>query len=250
MKLILFVLLSGMALISVCAQEASPLELLAKRYPRDMARANQFVREREQQLTRAFQEHGGTPELLCSIVFPEILRFSILRDSIETSANEVFYIQMGSDYSNFSIGPFQMKPSFAEYIERESRRSGIMPNVSVADAESSVTRRIRLSRLTQIDGAKDYLVAFEKLMRHRFPEVFLKPQSEQVLFLASAYNAGPHLTRNEIHANQHRKCYPHGCRASDFAYAEIAQAWFESRKGTIGALHGTRLELNPDQGEL
>ena len=65
-----------------------------------------------------------------SIIFPEIVRYSALRDKVEISLLKTLYVNLGEDYADFSIGQFQMKPSFAEAIRRKAdsvlgRKSGI-----------------------------------------------------------------------------------------------------------------------------
>jgi len=54
-----------------------------------------------------------------SIVFPELIRFNAIQDKIETFALQSLYVKYGKDYANFSVGPFQVKPSFAESLEKD-----------------------------------------------------------------------------------------------------------------------------------
>ena len=51
-----------------------------------------------------------------SIIFPEIVRYSALRDKVEITLLKTLYVNLGEDYADFSVGQFQMKPSFAEAI--------------------------------------------------------------------------------------------------------------------------------------
>ena len=60
---------------------------------------------------------GGDPDLLIPVVFPELLRFNILQNRMETSMLRLFYVNVGESYANFSVGVFQMKPSFVESME-------------------------------------------------------------------------------------------------------------------------------------
>ena len=53
-----------------------------------------------------------------AVVFPELIRYSALRDKIEITLLKSLYIYKGDDYADFSIGQFQMKPSFAELIHK------------------------------------------------------------------------------------------------------------------------------------
>ena len=55
--------------------------------------------------------------LLTPVVLPEVARFNGFSNFFETAALEAFYVEDGSGVVDFSIGPFQMKPSFAERVE-------------------------------------------------------------------------------------------------------------------------------------
>ena len=50
---------------------------------------------------------------------PELMRYSMVSDFIETEILELSYVDHGLDYADFSIGKFQMKPSFVERLEAE-----------------------------------------------------------------------------------------------------------------------------------
>ena len=54
---------------------------------------------------------------LAAILFPELIRYSVYKDFFETQALELLYIDYGKKTADFSIGRFQMKPSFAEAVE-------------------------------------------------------------------------------------------------------------------------------------
>lgn len=45
------------------------------------------------------------------------MRYNALKDDIESESLKVLYVQFGKTYADFSIGVFQMKPSFAEGVE-------------------------------------------------------------------------------------------------------------------------------------
>ncbi len=58
-----------------------------------------------------------TPNYVKSIVFPETIRYNTFKAFFETSSLELLYINNGSEAVDFSIGYFQMKPSFIEELE-------------------------------------------------------------------------------------------------------------------------------------
>ena len=57
-----------------------------------------------------------------AVVFPEIVRYSDLEDLIQIRALKVLYVQYGRKYADFSVGHFQMKPSFIEQLEADWNR--------------------------------------------------------------------------------------------------------------------------------
>ena len=56
-----------------------------------------------------------------SIVFPEVIRFNSFSDFIETKTLEWVYVDYGAEKADFSIGLFQMKPSFIEKLEEATK---------------------------------------------------------------------------------------------------------------------------------
>ena len=66
-----------------------------------------------------FPEFGIRTELAVAVVFPELVRYSALMDFMETTAVKALYQQKGVKGADFSIGRFQMKPSFVADLERQ-----------------------------------------------------------------------------------------------------------------------------------
>lgn len=52
-----------------------------------------------------------------AIVSPELIRWTAFKDFFETTALELLYVKKGKTYADFSIGHFQIKPSFVEQLE-------------------------------------------------------------------------------------------------------------------------------------
>ena len=64
------------------------------------------------------------PLLAEAVVWPETVRYRKLQDLMETAANYGSYITTGKG-PDYSIGIFQMKPSFVEDLEKAWMRSGL-----------------------------------------------------------------------------------------------------------------------------
>lgn len=127
-----------------------------------------------------------------AIVFPEMLRYSALQDRIETTAVSGTYVTLGSKGFDFSVGRFQMKPSFVERLEKRWMKTSFPPQLDAYfDTDDSRTaRRVRLSRLYDELWQCVYVAMFIKLTYLDFQGLAELPIEEQVQLLATAYNHG------------------------------------------------------------
>jgi hypothetical protein len=134
--------------------------------------------------------------LALAVVFPEIIRYSYLQDKIQVRALKVLYVQYGRKYANFSVGHFQMKPSFTEQLEAdwnrlagaEERAAAGIPAFVTAD--ESAPRKERILRLDSMRWQVDYLRIFMAVMRKRYRDVSFSSVEDRLRFYAAAYNAG------------------------------------------------------------
>jgi len=139
--------------------------------------------------------YGVDPQLAISIVFPELIRYSVLKDIIETHGLEVLYVQYGSKYADFSIGRFQIKPSFASRLEKDwdihiKELKHLENRIPSFDTTDNAKNRIqRIKRLKNENWQVKYLVMFIKLNEQK-PEITEYSLKQKLLFLASAYNVG------------------------------------------------------------
>lgn len=68
-------------------------------------------------ISDSLKANGLFPDLAKAIVFPEVIRYSVIRNKLELHGLFTLYVQYGERYSDFSVGYFQMKPSFARQLE-------------------------------------------------------------------------------------------------------------------------------------
>jgi hypothetical protein len=134
--------------------------------------------------------------LALAVVFPEIIRWSAIEDQIQVRALKVLYVQYGPEYANFSIGRFQMKPSFIEFLEadwnrlasaEEKAETGIP---AFAPGDTRELRRNRILRLDDLRWQVTYLRAFMLVMEKRYGRIAFRDADDRVRFYATAYNAG------------------------------------------------------------
>lgn len=142
------------------------------------------------------------PLIAESVVWPEMERYSRLQDLMETTANYGAYVTTGKG-PDYSIGQFQMKPSFVEELEKAWMRSGLARQYDLwFDTDNTATaRRIRITRLQKEEWQVIYVGVFLRLLyasygsfnkkgEHTQDGLETLPVQEQVRLAATAYNRG------------------------------------------------------------
>ena len=142
-----------------------------------------FRKEQNKEYTQALVflelEHWMVDSLECNginapfalaIVFPELIRYSAIQNWAETKALEVLYAQYGEAYADFSIGNFQMKPSFAKRLEQDwntlfSRAQQYRFGIRAFDTLNNQSYRYqRIKRLNDLKSEVKYLLMFILIM--------------------------------------------------------------------------------------
>lgn len=129
------------------------------------------------------------PAFAYGIVFPGLAKYSALRDLMETGATKMLYVQSGRKYAHYAIGRFQMKPSFAEQIERNMVRQK-MTQFKFNLTNTQKSRSERVKRLDSHEWQVRYLVMFIRLMDKRFKHIVWKTQEDKLRFYSTAFNVG------------------------------------------------------------
>jgi hypothetical protein len=140
---------------------------------------------------------------LKAIVFPELIRYNGLFNALEVESLKYLYVSEGKHYANFSVGYFQMKPSFAEMVERDAlqlpaakwMKSAGWKDVS---ADTEAARRERVARLCNTRHQVLYLCLFYKICESKFRSRRFNSPTERLKFFATCYNAGYHLSEKSI----------------------------------------------------
>ena len=176
------------------------------------------------------------PSHLKAIVFPELIRYNTVYDFMEITSLKVLYITNGHDYANFSVGYLQMKPSFAEQLEKDAVHYLGKEVLSLLDfdllqsqGDSEQQRRRRVERLSRIEGQLQYLALFYKICEAKFMLNSLT-EEKRVRFLAACYNAGYQHTSKDILKYTSRKMFYTGrfLPSSRYCYSDISLYWFRS----------------------
>jgi hypothetical protein len=196
--------------------------------------ANQWLIANNSLFDKMTQTHIIPSKELKAIVFPELIRYNAVYDALEIASLKFLYISRGKDYANFSVGYFQMKPSFAEKIEADAftylskEETGLLGlNLMALNNEEEI-RRERIKRITSKPGQMNYLVAFYKICFAKFRGVKFKSDEERVRFFSTCYNAGYHFTEKEVKENS-SKCFYHTgkfLQTGAYCYADISAYWY------------------------
>ena len=203
-------------------------EAYCREYEKDCQKAKSFFTAHKSELETAGKTVNLSAEFLFAIVAPEITQFSYLSDKIETYSLKVFYVQNGKAYSDFSIGVFQMKPSFIEALENYiTAHEALKTNYKkflFANPNERQARVERVERLGKPEWQMEYLALFCAVVNHKFAGITFADEEEKLRFYASAYNCGFHKSAQQIKETAQKALFPHFSRQK-FNYSDIA-LWF------------------------
>jgi len=197
-------------------------------YPKECEATKQFFTEHKQEFETAGKNADLSAEFLFAIVAPEFSQFSYLSNKLETYSLKVMYVQGGTAYSNFSIGFFQMKPSFIEnlenYVSADTALKNRYQQFLFENPDKRESRVERIDRLGSLEWQMKYLTLFCALVNKRFGNISFNSEEEKLRFYASAYNSGFHKTEQKIRDTEQKALFPHFSRKK-FKYSDIA-VWF------------------------
>lgn len=199
----------------------------------DWDKALSFEKENRSWMEPVLKKNNIPYEIAIAVIFPELVRYSALRDKMEITLLKALYINVGETYANFSIGRFQMKPSFAEKIHREApsaleRKSDIrfkQPEEfdHIADYRKSIVTDLEDPR-----SEFSYLVAFCKIADKKF-RINRMDERARVKFLATAYNFGIDKNKEEIESMTDKKYFNTKLfKTKNYSYSEVSLFWYDN----------------------
>lgn len=175
----------------------------------------------------SLEAHQIDPAFAMAIVFPEIIRYSEIKDKIEKGGLFSLYIYYGEKYANFSVGEFQMKPSFARQLEEDltklpKSKARHYPAINTADIQNA--RKERVMRLDNLQWQVRYLALFIHIMDERYKNKQWATNAEKLKFYATAYNYGYTRPYEEILEVINKKNFHLGWASMGerYCYADIS----------------------------
>lgn len=132
---------------------------------------------------------------LKAIVFPELIRYNSFFNALEIESLKYLYVNEGKSYADFSVGYFQMKPSFGEMVEQDAlvllpAKYLMESGWKLTQTDDEVSRMARVKRLSNVRHQLIYLCAFYKICASRFKDKDISSAEERVRLFSTCYNAG------------------------------------------------------------
>lgn len=137
-----------------------------EQHEKDWLAAERYCEQQRPGWAEVFAAYGVDAGVAEAIVFPEIVRYSACLDYMETSLVYGGYVTSGSSVFDFSIGRMQMKPSFAEKLEKRWMQTEYASQYETYfDTDNTLyARKARIGRLNDSFWQSVYLAMFVKLL--------------------------------------------------------------------------------------
>jgi hypothetical protein len=182
-------------------------------------------------MSETLNSNGISPAFAKALVFPEVIRYSAIRDRIEMQGLITLYVQYGSPYSDFSVGRFQMKPSFAAQVEKDVQGGPASRTSMLHTVDTSDTPQARLARVQRLNSQAwqlQYLIGFIDLMDQRYGNNYKADNPEKLRFYATAYNCGYTKPESVIRKKMKENHFHTALISSDvcYNYANIALEYY------------------------
>lgn len=195
----------------------------------DWQKALDYVEENNSWIKPALSRHGIPYAEAIAVIFPELIRYSALRDKMEIKLLKTLYRNLGDDYADFSVGVFQVKPSFAEKIIEESSgfRIGRLLKSRDEFPNDYQFRAAVISDLEDPERELNFIIAFMKICEKKF-KMNREDEASRIKFLATAYNTGFWKSEPEISMMADKKFFNTKLfKTENYSYADVSLYWYE-----------------------
>jgi len=203
-------------------------------FKRDISEAIEVLKKEQKTIDQISSKYDCEKVEVLSIVFPEVIRYSRFRDFFETKVLEQLYVLKGNSWADFSIGIFQMKPSFVEDLEYHVLN---MPELN-ADFQEIVNYDVigeeskrfeRIERLKSVEWQLKYAFCYYYIIQKCYEGYRFKSDEARLRFFATAYNFGFTKSFAEIESWMNKKAFPYGEKfaADQFAFCDLSTAFYK-----------------------
>ena len=194
-------------------------------------RAELFLSQNRALIESKFKKFEVYYPVGVAVIFPELVRYSALRDQIEITLLKALYINLGEEYANFSIGYLQMKPSFAHRVRKniESVQGRKVSRMFRQESDFEDIFKYRASIVSDLENPEtqlNYLIAFIKICESKF-DIGLMDEDSRVRFLATAYNYGFWYRPEQIEKMEREKYFSTTIlKTETYSYSDVSLYWF------------------------
>jgi hypothetical protein len=200
-------------------------------------KACSYIEENKNWMQKTCSENKVDFDLVSSVIFPELVRYSALRDKIEITLLKALYVHYGAEYSNFSVGIFQIKPGCAQEILKHVSKlnepqfddhfSYFFQRYSEREKRQAIVRELE-------DPAREFyfVVALVRILEKKYSREKWENTDEKLRFYSAAYNAGfssPEkyirgmMTAKQFHTKLNKP-------AVTYCYPDISSVYFRTLK--------------------
>ena len=200
-------------------------------YNKEVQDAITFVSENKE-IIKDFKKNLSKEDarIAMCIVAPELSQYSKIANSAETFALYTLYVQ--GHVSDFSIGPFQMKPSFAKTIEDEVSTCNYLYNYKDLIITGNTERAVRYERVERLSNLKwqlKYLSAFIEIVKKKTKRIKFKKKEDKLKYWATLYNAGINIDESLITNMYNIKGFPRYSPRC-FNYADVCIEFYQNNE--------------------
>ena len=203
-------------------------------YKRDISDAILILQKEQETINRLSRAYDCNTFEVLSIVFPEIIRYSRFKDFFETKALEQLYVLKGTAWADFSIGFFQMKPSFIEDLEYHveqlpGMRARFQEIIDYQERSEVSKRSERIKRLKSFEWQLKYAFCYYNIMQKCYEGFQFENDEARLKFFATAYNFGFTKSFDEIEGWMNEKAFPYGkqFKTEQFAFCDLSLAFYK-----------------------
>jgi hypothetical protein len=199
----------------------------------DWDKAGLFISQNRSLIESKCRKFQVSYPVAVAVIFPELVRYSALRDKIEITLLKTLYINLGEEYANFSIGHLQMKPSFADRIRQNSanlkdKKINRLFKMKSDFGDILNYRTSIVSDLESLETQLNYLVAFIKICENKF-DLASMDEDTRVRFLSTAYNYGFWYRSDQIEKMDGEKYFRTTILKTDnYSYSDVSLFWYHN----------------------
>ncbi len=197
--------------------------------PNEFQRAITFFLEHKSEFKKCAAETGLNYKQVFSIVAPEISEYSSIKNYFESQSLKVLYVQKGAGYSDFSIGFFQMKPSFVERLEKivsnEPKLYKSFDDFLIKLKDQKNERKERIKRLESEYWQFKYLKLFMTVAKNLTKTQKFSTEEDKIKFYSTLYNAGFHKTEQDISKEMTIERFPN-FSLKKFNYSQVCLEFY------------------------